>query len=120
MTTIYGIKNCDTMKKAQKWLDGNGINFEFHDYRKQGINSDMVLKFADALGWDSIINKRGTTFRNLSDEQKAILVNATEQAEAAALLLTENEAVIKRPILVHEDNYYVGFKDADYQGYFAS
>lgn len=119
MTTLYGIKNCDTMKKAQKWLDANSIDFEFHDYRKQGISSELVLTFAEALGWDIIINKRGTTYRNLSEAQKNLLTDAENKASGAAALLAENEAILKRPILLHNDNYYAGFKDVKYQEYFA-
>lgn len=118
MTTLYGIKNCDTMKKAQKWLEANAINFEFHDYRKQGISSELVLVFAENLGWDTIINKRGTTYRNLSDEQKAVLTEAANQPENAAQLLADNEAILKRPILLHDNTYHAGFKDTQYQAHF--
>lgn len=118
MTTLYGIKNCDTMKKAQKWLEANAISFEFHDYRKQGISSDLVLTFAEALGWDAIINKRGTTYRNLSDEKKALLSTAADHPTDAARLLSDNEAILKRPILLHTEQYHAGFKDTQYQAHF--
>ena len=78
--TMYGIKNCDTIKKAQKWLQANEIEFQFHDYRKDGIDLTMLETFATQLGWENLLNKRGTTYRNLSDEQKA---NIDEQKALA-------------------------------------
>ncbi|MCJ8268332.1 MAG: arsenate reductase, partial [Psychrosphaera sp.] len=66
-TTLYGIKNCDTIKKARKWLEANEISFDFHDYRKDGIDIDMLSKFEAELGWENLLNKRGTTFRKLDD-----------------------------------------------------
>lgn len=104
MIKIFGIKNCDTMKKAFKWLDENGFEYQFHDYRKQGITEDMVRGFVDELGLDVVLNKRGTTWRKLPDDQKENL-----DEEAAIKLLVQNEAMIKRPIFDLGDHIIVGF-----------
>ncbi|WP_070962786.1 ArsC family reductase [Vibrio sonorensis] len=115
MTTImYGIPNCDTIKKARKWLENAGISFEFHDYRKQGINQEMVSTFCQHLGWEAVLNKRGTTYRQLTQEQKDGL-----NASNAVTLLVENPAMIKRPILVVNDQYFIGFKAEQYQEIFS-
>jgi Spx/MgsR family transcriptional regulator len=112
---MYGIPNCDTIKKAKKWLVANEIEFEFHDYRKQGIDANLVEKLLAIFGIDAVINKRGTTYRQLSDEQKANL----DETSAIALLV-ESPAMIKRPILLsstEEDTHFVqliGFKADDY------
>lgn len=110
MITIYGIKNCDTMKKAFKWLDGNNVNYQFHDYRVDGINADLVNEFANALSWENIINKRSTTYRNLSEEVKSNLAG-----DAALAVILEQPTLLKRPILKHEEGFEVGFKEANYE-----
>ena len=92
--TMFGIPNCDTIKKAKKWLEAENVAFDFHDYRKQGIDAAMVTEFCNALGWEQVLNKRGTTFRQLTQEQKDAL-----NEENAIALLVENPAMIKRPIL---------------------
>ncbi len=109
MTTMYGIPNCDTIKKAKKWLESEGVEFQFHDYRKQGIDAEMVTTFCQQLGWEQVLNKRGTTYRQLSQEQKDSLNEQT-----AIALLVEQPAMIKRPILVVENQYYLGFKADQY------
>ncbi len=106
---MYGIPNCDTIKKAKKWLTEQNIEFTFHDYRKQGINAEMVTTFCQQLGWEQVLNKRGTTYRQLSDEQKS---NLSEQSVIP--LLVESPAMIKRPILKVNDQYYIGFKADQY------
>ncbi|HAS64480.1 MAG TPA: ArsC family reductase, partial [Vibrio sp.] len=97
---MYGIANCDTIKKAKKWLEAESIALEFHDYRKQGIDSKMVSEFCQALGWQNVLKKRGTTYRQLSQEQKD---NLNEQSALA--LLVEQPAMIKRPILLVNSQY---------------
>lgn len=114
MTTIYGIKNCDTMKKAMKWLKNQDIAFEFHDYRKNGLSQDWLLAAEQALSWQQLLNKRGTTYRQLSEEQKQAL-----DKETAIELLKVYPAMIKRPVLVHQGNYYLGFTAEQYQAIFA-
>ncbi len=113
-TVIYGISNCDTIKKARKWLSDNNIDADFHDYRKQGLDADWLQAAIETLGWENLLNKRGTTYRQLTDEQKDNL----DAASAKALLL-EYPAMIKRPLLVHEDKMYLGFNAATYAEIFA-
>jgi arsenate reductase (glutaredoxin) len=111
--TMYGIKNCDTIKKAKKWLEANEISYVFHDYRQQGLSETWLREVLDHHDWEIILNKRGTTYRQLSDDIK----NSLDKESAISQLL-EHPAMIKRPILEVEGNYYVGFKDAAYQEIF--
>ncbi|MDV7105080.1 ArsC family reductase [Vibrio sp. TH_r3] len=113
MITMYGIPNCDTIKKAKKWLQEADINFDFHDYRKQGIDSELVELFCQTLGWEQVLNKRGTTYRQLSAEQKEAL-----DEQSAVTLLVEYPAMIKRPILKVNDQFYIGFKAPMYTDIF--
>lgn len=94
--TIYGIKSCSTMKKAFTKLDELGVSYDFHDYKKQGIDKDSVQRWVASLGIDKVLNKRGTTWRNLTDEQKQA---ADENVNNAIDLLIENTSMIKRPIV---------------------
>ncbi|MGF1778141.1 ArsC family reductase [Vibrio nomapromontoriensis] len=112
-TTMFGIPNCDTIKKAKKWLEANSIECQFHDYRKQGITPELVEQFCQQLGWELVLNKRGTTYRQLSAEQKEQLNESNVVA-----LLVEHPAMIKRPILKVEDQLHVGFKAEQYQQIF--
>ncbi len=114
-TTMFGIPNCDTIKKAKKWLEAEGIAYEFHDYRKQGVDAALVTEFCDALSWEVVLNKRGTTFRQLTQEQKDSL-----NQENAIKLLVENPAMIKRPILKVNDQLHIGFKADQYTTIFNS
>ena len=102
MIKIYGIKNCDSVKKAQRFLLSNHIDFEFIDFRQKPIDSETLLSFVDQLGWDGLINKRSTTYRNLSDEQKN---NITSD------LVLKNPTLIKRPVLVTDQKISVGFSE---------
>ncbi|GKX58466.1 arsenate reductase [Leminorella grimontii] len=113
MTTycMYGIKNCDTIKKARRWLEERGVEYRFHDYRADGLDDALLQRFIDALGWEAMLNTRGTTWRKLSDEQKAA---ASNESGAKALML-EQPAIIKRPLLVKGDAMLLGFSDAGYQ-----
>lgn len=113
MITLYGISNCDTIKKAKKYLADNNIEFTFHDYRKDGVNEQMVSDFANKLDWEQLVNKRGTTYRALTDEQKQDLTK-----ESAIPLLVEQPAMIKRPVLVSNGSYHLGFKAAQYDEIF--
>ena len=112
---MYGIPNCDTIKKAKKWLQAEDIEFDFHDYRKQGITEEMVVTFCQELGWQNVLNKRGTTYRQLTQEQKDTL-----DEKSAIALLVEMPAMIKRPILNVEGQYHLGFKADQYQAIFSS
>ncbi|MBB1292010.1 MAG: Spx/MgsR family transcriptional regulator [Pseudoalteromonas rhizosphaerae] len=115
MTTLYGISNCDTIKKAKKYLTDNNIDFNFHDYRKDGISLDMITEFATHIDWQDLVNKRGTTYRQLSDEQKQNLDKHT-----ALAILVAQPAMIKRPVLIRNNSYHLGFKPAQYDEIFAS
>lgn len=109
---MYGIKNCDTIKKARRYLEDNGINYQFHDYHVEGIDDALLSTFIAQLGWEVLVNKRGTTWRKLSDAEK----NAVVDAESAKKVLLAEPAMIKRPILVSADNrYLVGFSADEYQ-----
>ena len=114
MTTIYGIHNCDTIKKTQKWLADNQIQFNFHDFRKDGLTPETLTRFFEYSDWNLLLNKRSTTYRNLSDDQKD---NMTQ--ESAFALFLEQPTLIKRPVLIQGNNLTVGFKAAQYQEIFA-
>lgn len=115
MMTLFGIPNCDTVKKARVWLTEHQIDFVFHDFKKQGLSADEVQKWLVTQPWDVLINKKGTTWRNLTDAQKAATIDAT----SATALMIANPSVIKRPVLVIDNQaVQVGFSDALYQQIF--
>ena len=103
--TVYGIKACDTMKKAMTWLTDNGVSFEFHDYKKQGISEEKLRYWLSQVDWDVLINKRGTTWRKLSDADKDNIDN-----DKAVALMLANQSLIKRPLLESGDKIHLGFK----------
>jgi len=107
--TLYGIPNCDTMKKARSWLDGHGIEYAFHDYRKQGLEPKRLDGWVEKLGWEALLNKAGTTFRKLPDADKANL----DAGKAKALMLA-HPTMIKRPVLALDGRLLVGFKPEIY------
>ncbi len=107
---VYGISNCDTVKKARKWLDAEGITYSFHDFRKDGINDKLVKRFLDQLDPDTLINKRGLSWRQLTDEQKQLGSTAT-----IVKLLVATPTLIKRPVLYTSGKFTVGFKQEQYQ-----
>ncbi len=111
---LYGISNCDTIKRAKAWLEARGVDYEFHDYRKQGLPRDLLETMEFALGWDNMLNRRGTTWRALPD---ALKQNIERDSALAAML--DNPALIKRPILLSGRGYDLGFSDASYQEIFA-
>ena len=108
--TVYGIKNCDTMKKARVWLDSNGVQYEFHDYKTAGIDADVLKRWAGEVGWEVLLNRAGTTFRKLSDEQKTGL----NERKAIALMVAQ-PSMIKRPVLEKGRKLLVGFDPAVYK-----
>lgn len=110
--TIFGIKNCDTMKKAMKWLDDNGVAYHFHDYKKEGVPEAALKQWLDALGWETVINKRGTTWRKLDDETKD-----TMDAKKAVSVALENPSLIKRPILQNDKILTAGFNADEWQAH---
>jgi arsenate reductase (glutaredoxin) len=113
LVTVYGIRNCDTIKKARQWLDGQSVEYRFHDYRSDGITEDMLTSWVDQLGWESLLNRRGTTWRKLPD---AIKDNIDHNS--AIQLMLENSAIIKRPLLVHGEVLVLGFDESKYQEIF--
>ena len=108
--TIYGIKNCDTMKKARAWLDKHGLDYSFHDYKTAGIDKDRLVRWSKNVGWETLLNKAGTTFRKLPDAEKE---NLTEK-KAMALMLAQ-PSMIKRPVLDTGGKLLVGFKPDTYE-----
>ena len=107
--TIYGIKNCDTMKKARAWLDGHGVAYDFHDYKAQGIGKEKLKAWSDQVGWETLLNRAGTTFRKLADSDKEGL----DERKALALMLAQ-PSMIKRPVLEQGSKLLVGFKPETY------
>lgn len=107
--TIYGIKNCDTMKKARTWLDGHGVAYEFHDYKTAGIERERLKAWCKAVGWDTLLNRAGMTFRALPDADKTGLT----ESKAVALMLAK-PSMIKRPVLDLGGRLLVGFKPEIY------
>jgi arsenate reductase len=105
MLNLYGLKNCDSCKKALAWCAAEGAEFSFHDFKKQGLAEDIVDRWLANIDLSILINRRGTTWRGLSDTQKAL---AETPATARGLLL-ENTSLIKRPIIEDKDKFYVGF-----------
>ncbi|MBW9063396.1 ArsC family reductase [Rhizobium herbae] len=113
--TIYGIKNCDTMKKARTWLDGQGIAYDFHDYKAAGIAQETLRLWCAALGWEAVLNRAGTTFRALPDADKAGL----DEGRAIALMLAQ-PSMIKRPLLDRDGAFTAGFKPEVYERIFSA
>ncbi len=113
MTTIYGIKNCDTVRKARKWLEAHAVDYTFHDVRSDGLDKKDLSAWVKSVGWEALLNRRGTTWRQLPDEDKA----AINEANAIQLMLAQ-PTLIKRPVLAHNKSIHVGFKPADYEAVF--
>ncbi len=112
--TIYGIKNCDTMKKARGWLDGHRVAYQFHDYKAAGIERGVLEGWAREMGWETLLNRAGTTFRKLPDAAKADLT----EKKAIALMIAQ-PSMIKRPVLEAGGKLLVGFKPEHYAKAFA-
>jgi arsenate reductase len=110
-TTLYGIPNCDTVKKARDWLATHGCDVAFHDFKKQGLERATAAAWLEQLDWEVLVNRKGTTWRKLSDERRAAVV---DKASALELML-ENPSVIKRPVLDDAGRLAVGFSDEQYR-----
>ncbi|MEI7581866.1 arsenate reductase [Runella sp.] len=95
MLIVYGIPNCDTVKKTLNWFKANGTNYQFHDYKKQGITREKLENWLGQTNWTTLLNRAGTTFKNLSEEQKATI----QDADSALAFLLENTSAIKRPVV---------------------
>ncbi|MBN3081341.1 ArsC family reductase [Pectobacterium polaris] len=119
--TMYGIKNCDTIKKARRWLDDQQVAYRFHDYRADGLDEQQLQRFIDQLGFQALLNTRGTTWRKLSEELREQINSDTgDSTEAAKNLMLEQPAVIKRPLLITDDGHaLLGFSIDSYQKFIA-
>ncbi len=107
--TFYGIPNCDTVKKARVWLEGKGIAYAFHDYKKQGADAARIATWVEQAGWETVLNRAGTTFKKLSDADKQGL-----DAAKAVRVMAANPSCIKRPVLEYPGGLLVGFKEAEW------
>jgi arsenate reductase (glutaredoxin) len=107
--TLHGIPNCDTVKKARTWLDVRGVVYAFHDYKKLGIDAATLNRWADVVGWESLLNRAGTTFKKLADADKA----GIDRAKAIALMVA-SPSMIKRPVVEGDGKLLVGFKPDDW------
>jgi len=115
MITMYGIKNCDTIKKARRWLENKHIDYQFHDYRAEGLDAQLLSTFINELGWEALLNTRGTTWRKLDEARRAGITNA----DAAAALMLEMPAIIKRPLLCAPGKpMLLGFNENNYEKFF--
>lgn len=108
---VYGIKNCNTMKKTFSWLEQHGIAYEFHDYKKSGISIEKLLTWSRQVGWEVLLNQKGTTWRNLSEQEK----NEINSEEPAIFLMHQKTSIIKRPIIENgKEKIIVGFDENKY------
>ena len=111
MFTVYGIPNCDTMKKARRWLDDHEVDYEFHDYKKKGIDESLLRDWVARVGWETLLNRRGMMWRKLDEERKS---NINE--DSAIDIMLETPSIIKRPVMVTDkDEILVGFSEAEYE-----
>ena len=109
--TVYGIPNCGSIQKARTWLDGQGLAYEFHDFKKAGLSKDIIASWLKVVSWEILVNKKGTTWRGLPDAIKASITTAA----SATQLMLDNPSVIKRPVLCQGKTVLVGFDDSIYQ-----
>jgi arsenate reductase len=110
MLTLYGIKNCDTVKKSRRWLEDHEVEYQFHDFRQDGLDKKQLTSWIEDASWETIVNKRSTTWRNLSDKDKEISTNSQ-----AIKLLLANPTLIKRPITQSKKMLLVGFNETEFK-----
>ena len=110
-TTLYGISNCDTVKKARKWLEAHGVDYSFHDFRKDGLDPATLSEWTAQLGWEALLNRRSTSWRQLADADKTDL----DSSKALELMLRQ-PTLIKRPVLEGSNQLLVGFSEQAYKG----
>lgn len=113
LVTLYGIKSCDTMRKARAWLEEHGITYQFHDYKTQGLDAARLQKWSAQVGWEKLLNKAGTTFKKLPEAEKTDLT-----AERAYALMVAQPSMVKRPVLETQSGIEVGFKPELYETFF--
>jgi Spx/MgsR family transcriptional regulator len=113
MVRLYGIPNCDTMKKARQWLANHKVAYEFHDYKKEGVDEKRLRRWVAQVGWEKLLNRRGMMWRKLDDATKAEI----DETSAIRIML-ETPSIIKRPVLEQGKKLHVGFKEAEYQALF--
>jgi arsenate reductase len=113
VVTVFGIKNCDTIRKARRWLDGRGVEYSFHDVRSDGLSRTQLEGWAATLGWENLLNRRGTTWRKLPESVR----NAINKRTAIKLML-EQPAMIKRPVLDLGNSLHLGFSEKTWTGLF--
>lgn len=110
MLSLYGIKNCDTVKKARKWLDARDVDYDFHDFKLRAPDNKQLQRWCDAVGWERLLNRRGLTWRQLDEADKQNL-----DAGRAVQLMHKHPMLIKRPVIENNNTVLVGFNEADYQ-----
>lgn len=108
---VYGIKNCNTVKKALTWLDENNIAYTFHDFKKEGVSEEKLHSWADQVGWEPLVNKRGTTWRQLAPEEQTAVIDLA----SATALMQAKTSVIKRPVIETNTGVIVGFDEPTYK-----
>jgi len=111
---VYGIPNCNTVKKSVDWLKSNDLNFEFHDYKKEGITKEKLQEWSKEFGWEKLVNKKGTTWRALGPEQQQKIINESSAID----LMVEKPSIIKRPVIELGDKLVVGFDEEQYNDNF--
>jgi Spx/MgsR family transcriptional regulator len=110
MIQLYGIPNCDTIKKARAWLEGRGVEYRFHDYKRDGIDEPRLRGWVDELGWEALVNRRGTSWRRLPEE-----VREQMDTETAIRIMLETPSIIRRPLLDTGELRHLGFSETDYE-----
>ncbi len=110
MKTLYGISNCDTVRKARKWLENHKMDYQFHDFRQDGLTYEQLLTWSTKVGWEALLNRRSTSWRQVSEENKAAI-----DEEKALQLMLQQPTLIKRPVLVSSEQIVVGFNETAYQ-----
>ncbi|ODN43971.1 arsenate reductase [Piscirickettsia litoralis] len=114
ITTLYGIKNCDTVKKARKFLDNNNIDYRFHDFRQDGTSAELIEHWCQLTDWQNLLNKRSRTYRELPEATKN-----TMSADSIINLVCQQPTLVKRPVLNHQGQLYIGYSDKNYQEIFS-
>lgn len=113
MVKLYGIPNCDTMKKARNWLTDNSVEYDFHDFKKEGLDAALLDEWLSQIDWETLLNRRGMMWRKLDDSVKENI-----DAASARQVMLDTPTIIKRPVLIKDGKISVGFKEADYQQLF--